>query len=125
MDVKKTLKQYLEHLGNNDATALVELFSAQGLVFSPLYGIRPATDFYAKLAADTAESKLTYRNHFVAPDGSAALYFSFAWTLADGKKTSFECVDLFKFDDAGLITELRIIYDTHKTRGLLPGNVLA
>ena len=50
---------YLSALGRADLDALLALFTAGAVVYSPLYGPRPAGYFYAALLADTARSLLT------------------------------------------------------------------
>ena len=46
----------------------------------------------------------------------AAGHFKYDWILKNGEKTFFECVDIFKFDEKGKISELTIIYDTSKIK---------
>ena len=38
--------------------------------------------------------------------------FRYDWTMKDGTRTSFECVDIFYLNADGLIEKLSIIYDT-------------
>ena len=47
---------------------------------------------------------------------TAAAHFRYHWILKNGTPVSFECVDVFQFDDNGKIRELTIIYDTSKIR---------
>ena len=40
-------------------------------------------------------------------------------TLADGSQVAFDCVDLFEWDEAQKISQLKIIYDASQTRPAL------
>lgn len=117
MNNKETLKKYLQLLEAADYDNLISLFSEEAVVHSPLYGKVPATKFYKDLFKDTAESKLTLLNLFTGEEeNTGAVHFQFDWTLADGTKAPFEVVDLCKFSPDGKIEELKIIYDSAKTR---------
>ena len=50
---------YLRALTNADAELAVSLFTADGSVHSPLYGPRPAAEFYPALFAETSQANLT------------------------------------------------------------------
>lgn len=66
---------------------------------------------------NNAESIRQYLNIFTSEDKrTGAAHFQFDWTLADGTPAPFEVVDIFKFSENGKITELKIIYDSAKTR---------
>lgn len=43
-------------------------------------------------------------------------YFEYSWVLKNKKKSSFEGVDLFEFNEKGKIKQIKIIYDTYGTR---------
>lgn len=84
---------------------------------SPVYGVKPARDFYTELFADTRQSELQLRGIFPEANGQRlALYFSYGWTLADGSHVDFDVVDILEFDEALRITYLKIIYDTVQSR---------
>ena len=111
---------YLSALGRADLDALLALFTAGAVVYSPLYGPRPAGYFYAALLADTARSLLTLRG---VMDGAAAdgaplvgVWFTFGWRLAGGRKVSFDVVDVLELAGDGQIAALRILYDTSGAR---------
>ncbi|MBI5223548.1 nuclear transport factor 2 family protein [Candidatus Micrarchaeota archaeon] len=109
------IRQYLNGLELGDYSSIMKLFSKGAIVHSPLYGKIKATKFYQDLFADTSKSKITPLAVFKGKN-SAAAHFRYVWYLADGVKVNFECVDIFKFSKSGLIKDLTIIYDTHKTR---------
>ena len=111
------MRQYLQHLEAADYMQLMTLFAENAVVHSPLYGQMPASQFYKDLFEDTAESKLTLLNLLHGEDPStAAIHFQFDWTLADGTAAPFEVVDVLTFSEKGKIQELKIIYDSSKTR---------
>jgi ketosteroid isomerase-like protein len=113
--MKETIQAYLRALEKGDLPALEGLFSSDAVVFSPVYGRRPAVDFYRRLMADTRQSKITLFDIFTNDDRrTAAANFYYEWTLADGSQTAFDCVDVFEFDPDGRIKSLKIIYDTKK-----------
>lgn len=117
MNNKETLKKYLQFLEASDYENLISFFSEEAVVYSPLYGKMAAAKFYKDLFKDTAESKLTLLNIFTGEDpNTAAVHFQFDWTLADGTAAPFEVVDVCKFSSDGKIEELKIIYDSVKTR---------
>jgi len=114
---QQVMNQYLNALGDGDYDALIKLFDPKAVVRSPLYGHRPALEFYRELLRDTRTSVLTPHSFFAeAEKKSGALYFTYAWTMADGARVTFDCVDVFTFDEAGKILTLHIIYDTQQTR---------
>jgi len=100
------------------ADEIIKLFSPDAVVHSPLYGDVKAKKFYQELFKDTSKSKITLMNIFVSQNNPqiAAGHFRYVWILKDGTSTSFECVDIFRFDENGKIKELTIIYDTSKIR---------
>jgi len=110
-------KQYIQFLAAADLTSLINLFSADGFVVSPIYGTLPAKEFYDMLAKDTTQSKLTIKGIFEEPSsGNVALYFQYDWTLQHGRQVTFDVVDILTFDEENRITTLKIIYDTVKAR---------
>jgi len=118
MQIEKTIKEYLKGLEVGSAEEIIKLFSPDAVVHSPLYGEIQAKKFYQDLFNDTSKSKITLMNIFVSQNNPqiAAGHFRYDWILKDGTPTSFECVDVFRFDKEGKIKELTIIYDTSKIR---------
>src|SRR4051794_10569746 len=116
--MKNIIKAYLKSLEAGDAETIINLFSEDGVIHSPLYGDIPVKVFYKDLFADTIQSVITLLNIFQSADNpdTAAAHFKYDWTLKDGTKTNFEAVDVFNFDAHGKIKEMTIIYDTAKTR---------
>jgi len=89
-------------------------------VHSPLYGTLPAAEFYPALFADTGSATLTLLGTMrgTSAEGAALLsfLFHFDWVLPNGTAAPFDVVDVAELDDDGLITSLRIVYDTVDVR---------
>jgi SnoaL-like protein len=120
VDADALADAYLLGLQAADVDAVVGLFAPNGMVHSPLYGILPAGDFYAKLFADTDDAQLTMRGVLRGntPAGTPliAIWFHFDWILRSGEPAPFDVVDVLKLDDAGKIATLHIVYDTTGVR---------
>lgn len=117
MNHTQSIKKYLQCLESLDYENLISLFSKEAVVHSPLYGTVAAAKFYKDLFKDTAESKITPLNIFTGENEDvAAVHFQFDWTLSDGTPAPFEVVDVLKFSTDGKITDLKIIYDSAKTK---------
>ncbi|MBT8236908.1 MAG: nuclear transport factor 2 family protein [Bacteroidia bacterium] len=113
-------KNYLKFLQNGDMDQLLQLFSQDAIVDSPLYGLKKASDFYRELQTDTQDSKLELLKIFEAEKSTnMALYFTYKWTLKNQEVVSFEVVDIIEFNDSDKIQKLKIIYDTVLARTLV------
>ena len=111
--IQAVAQDYLTHLHAGDLAAILSLFTPDAQVHSPLYGQRPATDFYTELFADTRRSELTHLDTLTnETTRTAALYFEYNWLMANGQEVVFPCVDILHFTEAGKIATLKIIYDT-------------
>ncbi len=110
MTKSEIAKLYIQHLENGEIEKVIELFSKEGIVHSPLYGSMSAKDFYVALKEDTTDSKLKFKGVFEEPNSNRlALYFNYIWTLQSGKKVDFDVVDINVFNDKNKIAELKII----------------
>ncbi len=111
---------YLRAVEDGDVDAMLALFADGAVVHSPLYGALPATEFYPALFADTSSATLTLLGTMrgTSADGRALLsfLFHFDWVLPGGTAAPFDVVDVAELDDDGLISDLRIIYDTVDVR---------
>jgi len=119
MPAESLCRRYLAALDAGDLDAVLALFAPGAEVVSPLYGVRPATEFYAALFADTERSRTELLHVFPAssPIGAVALHFRYDWTLADGKLVTFEVVDVIELTPAGdAFARLTILYDTAPLR---------
>ncbi len=114
---EKIIKKYLSALETGSYEKIIKLFAKNALIFSPLYGKIKAETFYKELMKDTSKSQIKLLNVFKSNKKAVwAGHFLYEWKLKNGKETSFECVDIFVFDEKGKIKQLTIIYDTAKTR---------
>jgi ketosteroid isomerase-like protein len=114
------IHSYLDALSRGDLDQLLALFAPQAIVHSPLYGQQAARAFYPALLQDSAASHIEPLQIFQSNSPQyAAVNFLYHWTLANGEEVTFDCVDIFQFDKAGKITELKIIYDASQTRSAL------
>ena len=119
MTLEDLCHRYLSALNTGDLEGVRALFTPVAEIVSPLYGVRPAHDFYAELFADTSRSETTLLNVFdsSAEGRSVALHFRYVWTLASGKVVEFECVDVFELAaDRQRFSRMTIIYDTAPLR---------
>ncbi|MDV7137978.1 nuclear transport factor 2 family protein [Maribacter sp. TH_r10] len=120
--MNKTLvaNKYLEHLENGDIKKVIDLFHENGIVDSPIYGIKKADFFYRELNNDTSNSKLHLQGIFEQNNSNnIALYFTYEWTLKSNKIVEFDVVDIIELDPDNKIKKLKIIYDTVVARKLV------
>lgn len=107
--------KYLNALNKSNLNGVLELFTDDAKIDSPLYGIKEANVFYKELFLDTSESNTTLLHIFENSDidDSIALHFEYIWTLSDGEVVKFECVDVFYLNEnKDKFKKMKIIYDT-------------
>ena len=113
-------KHYLSALEQGSLEQVLSLFETDAVVDSPLYGEVPVERFYTGLFNDTRSSDTRLINIFRPENddqGAAALHFAYTWTLSNGKRVEFECVDVFELSAQGKrFSRLKIIYDTAPVR---------
>jgi hypothetical protein len=118
---------YFHALTTADAELAVSLFAADGRVHSPLYGLRPAAEFYPALFADTSRANLTLKSVMRGEDVNGAatvsFWFHFDWHLPSGAAAPFDVVDVATLAADGKIQELHIIYDTVDVRPAFEADV--
>ena len=121
MPTKKEIAiKYLDYLEKGDIEQIINLFNDQGIVDSPIYGIKKANAFYRELSSDTTNSELHLKGIFEETNSNKlALYFHYKWTLKNKQKVVFDVVDIIEFDASNMISKLKIIYDTVKSRELI------
>lgn len=111
---------YLRALSTADSGLAVSLFTDDGIVHSPLYGARPAREFYPALFADTSQANLTLkavmRGQDQAGQMTVSFWFHFDWRLPSGTAAPFDVVDVATLAPDGKVKELHIIYDTVDVR---------
>ena len=118
MNQKKIITVYLRGLEKGNCNEILELFTNNATVSSPLYGEVKATDFFEQLFEDTSDSKIELHGVFVdiSDSNKYAAHFRYDWNLKNGQRVSFNCVDIFEFEeDSSKINHLSIIYDSKTT----------
>lgn len=120
MSKKEISKKYLEYLDSGKIEQVIGLFNENGIVDSPIYGIKKAKEFYCELNNDTSNSELNLLGIFEEKESNKlALYFTYKWTLKNKRKVEFDVVDIIEFDSLNKISKLKIIYDTILARELV------
>ncbi|KVQ11492.1 polyketide cyclase [Burkholderia ubonensis] len=109
---------YLKALERGDTAAICALFTPDARIFSPFLGWMEPGPFFEKVGSASGQSRITPIDICVSATGArrATGYFVYDWGLKDGSSVRFECVDVFEFDDSGLIERMVIVYDTHPVR---------
>ncbi|KVT54525.1 nuclear transport factor 2 family protein [Burkholderia ubonensis] len=109
---------YLKALERGDTAAICALFTPDARIFSPFLGWMEPEPFFEKVESASGQSRITPIDICVSATGArrATGYFVYDWGLKDGSSVRFECVDVFEFDDSGLIERMVIVYDTHPVR---------
>ena len=120
MNKNQVATSYLQFLENGEIDKVIELFDENGIVESPIYGVKKASVFYRELQNDTSKSELKLKGIFEQNDSNTiALYFLYKWTLKNNKIVEFDVVDIIDINTEGKITKLKIIYDTAISRRLV------
>ncbi|MCA8252538.1 nuclear transport factor 2 family protein [Burkholderia sp. AU31624] len=109
---------YLKALEGGDVAAICALFTPDARIFSPFLGWMQPTPFFEKVVAASGQSRITAIDICVSATGArrAIGYFVYDWGLKDGSAVQFECVDVFEFNESGLVERMVIVYDTHPIR---------
>ena len=114
------VRTYLHALNTADAELAVSLFAENAIVHSPLYGPRPARDFYPALFADTSQADLRLKSVMTGTDTEDAttisFWFHFDWRLPSGAAAPFDVVDVATLAPDGRIQSLHVLYDTVDVR---------
>ena len=113
---KKTIAAYLDGFCAHSMDRVLACFSKDAVVHSPTQdGPKHPADFYPPVIARSAGVKFDIRAFYAGetPDVTVAL-LDYCKPMPDGSLRVFDCVDIFTFDKAGKITDLRIVFDTKK-----------
>ncbi len=117
---KEVAIKYIDFLEKGNIKYLLKLFTENGIVDSPVYGVMNANTFYNELINDTTNSKLNLKGIFEENDSNKlALYFNYKWTLKNNNQVEIDVVDIIEFNESNKINKLKIIYDTVKSRKML------
>ena len=109
---------YLKALEGGDVAAICAQFTPDARIFSPFLGWMQPKPFFEKVVAASGQSRITAIDICVSATCArrATGYFVYDWGLKDGSAVQFECVDVFEFDESGLVERMVIVYDTHPIR---------
>lgn len=109
---------YLTELERCTPDTICPLFTEEADIYSPFLDWMKPRPFFAKLQEASGPGSITLIDICVSATGQprATGYFNYDWVLRDGSKVPFQCVDVFEFNAAGLITKMIIVYDTHPIR---------
>ena len=112
------IQRYLQQLESSNVDGVLALFSSDASIYSPLLGWVQPAPFYRKLADASGNSRITLIDICCSTLGHAraTAFFRYDWQLKDGSQVSFDCVDVFDFNDDGLIEKMVIVYDTERIR---------
>ena len=120
MSYESVIKQYFQDVENANFEAVMSHFEKNAVVVSPIYGEKPAIQFFTDIFEDSSTVKVVIKNIFLGKDNqnTAMAQFRFDWTMKDNQSTSFDCVDIFEFvsADSDKIKKLTIIYDSYLSR---------
>ncbi len=117
--MREAVRDYLTALEAGDVARIVSLFEPNGWVLSPFLGRMTACEFFPKVVEASSGTKLTVHDIFISAEGQprAVGYFRYDWWLKDGTRVSFECADIFTFNqETGKISSMVILYDTYPIR---------
>ena len=114
MTRNQTVRTYLDAMARADLDTVLQCFTPDGKVSSPVYGGVPVADFYRRLFADTASASVKIHTIFETENKLAA-HFAYEWALKSGSKTATDLVDIFDFAaGSNKISHLQIVFDTAK-----------
>ncbi|WP_299216687.1 nuclear transport factor 2 family protein [uncultured Aquimarina sp.] len=120
MTKEEVAKKYLFFLEKGEMDCVVDLFTNDGVVESPLYGVLSAKEFYKALAEDTNSSQLRFDGLFFEKNTNRiSLFFDYVWILKNNKTVEFKVVDILELTSENKIKKLIIIYDTVNARSLI------
>ncbi|WP_439534861.1 nuclear transport factor 2 family protein [Polymorphobacter sp.] len=114
MSREAPVRTYLAAQAAADLDTVLQCFTEDGKVSSPVYGGVPVADFYRRLFADTAHASVAIHTLFTA-ERKIAAHFAYHWEMKSGARTTTDLVDIFDFaPGSDRITHLQIIFDTAK-----------
>ena len=107
MTKEEVAHNYLDFLQNGDIDQIVELFTDNGVVVSPLYGTKSARDFYTVLKNDTNRSILRFDGLFCEEDTNRiSLLFDYYWEISNGETVQFKVVDIIELSPENKIRKI-------------------
>ncbi|MCK6418939.1 MAG: nuclear transport factor 2 family protein [Alphaproteobacteria bacterium] len=108
------MEAYIQAFNNQNLNGILALFNESAQIHSPTQP-KPTTPraFFPGLLERSVGSRFTTPKFFLANDSAnvVAMHFNYEKALPDGGIKTFDCVDIFTFED-GIIADMRIIFDT-------------
>ena len=114
MSREAVVRAYLKAMAASDLDRVLDCFTPDGLVTSPVYGGVPVAEFYRRLFADTHSAAVDLKHIYTSADGAHfAAHFDYRWERLDGTRTRCDLVDLFDFAPGiNRVAHLTILFDT-------------
>ncbi len=110
---QEIMTAYLDAFSAGNLDGILALFSEEALVHSPTTGAVKARDFYPGLLEKSKGTRFTLKKTFTGNNpNEAAILFDYNKALPDGSTKTFDCIDIFEFNNDNKIKEIRIIFDT-------------
>lgn len=113
---KNAMTGYIAAFNAGDLDGLLSLFTDAARIYSPTQP-EPKTpgDFFPALLQRSKGTVFELKAMFFGDTPqSAAMLFDYKKMMDDGSVKIFDCVDVFHFDEAGKIEDMRIVFDTKK-----------
>lgn len=121
-DIHAALNAYFRGINSEHYGDVGALFAPDGDLKAPGCPLLRGPD---EVATYFTAALRPYPEHLDEPTrilisgSTATVEIHFEGALADGTKIAFDAVDVFDFDDAGLVTSLTSWYDSHDVRRML------
>ncbi len=105
---------YLDAFNAGDLNAILALFAPDALIYSPTQPQpKKPQEFYPGLLERSKGTRFTLKATFTGDQPhQAAVLFDYHKKLPDGGTKTFDCVDIFSFNNEGKVIEMHIIFDT-------------
>jgi len=117
--IEKLCRNYVASMESGDLEALLANFTGDATATSPIFGKRPARDFYSYVLREISARSMVVRTIFIgASDPSrAAIHVAYTRTVGSGKPATIEGVDVFELtEDRSKFAAVTIIYDSAPVR---------
>ncbi|MCM5680620.1 hypothetical protein M8A51_13890 [Schlegelella sp. S2-27] len=107
------VRRCLDLLAGDDAPAAAAMFSPTAVVHCPLGGVQTAAIYFEALASAPRRTAAQDERLFVSASGSRSVcaWLAREWQLSGGTRICLPCIDVFDFDEHGLIDQLTIFHD--------------
>jgi hypothetical protein len=121
VSTRETIERYVKAVQQHDYNEVIVCFAENAIVVHPIFGTKPAPEFFKSLFTNTGSDHITVKTVFDAADDphTADVLFYDEWRTADGTEFNNDIVLVFRFDDAALVRKLTVIFDTFPVRGKL------